>query len=477
MPLSVVTASGPGTKSIFEKMNPFVEKIVGIYNQSQQNKWDNEWMSSAITDIENASNNQTTDLMSRINPPDDYIDTEGVKQFADSAMSMLMKKEVMTGGLTPTAATTTEKPQTEIVPDKMEFNDLYKFVSELPTGKVDWTNTLGVFKKRLEGKRAIGSAAQSFLNQILGQSMPTDQRAKFEDDFKFSKEIQDVLYPESEQEATGEVFDPNQFLGANPGMEVTGYNSNTGGYSFGKKQEGKDTPELDLDKLNKFLSDNNMKLKSVSANPTTGNLSYSFGIDEPKTPIDAKPTWEGNLSKANEFVKTNPDFEITGTNPDSGSVTVSKISTSTTTDKTRANVDKILFGSTGIIPKFVQAMDIDIEGKIDPENEELIRKNFKLKEPSLTDDELEATLTYFKQIDFDPYYEEIIGDTDDTDDTDEVVKTNALGDLWKKITTPSGEIPAYQSKDKDAYGYVLDEVRAINGKKYQYKGNDQWKPL
>ncbi|MCJ7790536.1 MAG: hypothetical protein MUP69_10265 [Candidatus Atribacteria bacterium] len=200
MPLEVVTANRGKDYSIFEKLNPFVEKIVNIYNQSQQNKWNNEWMTAAISDIENANDNKSVDLMSKINPPADYIDTEGVTKFANDAVGLLQQKKLEMGILPQTAPEVTEGqiPQTELLPDVKEFNDLYKFVSELPTGQVDWTNTLNVFKKKLEGKRAIGSAAQQFLTTILGQT-PTDQRAEFEKNLDLTKKYMDVLYPEGEK--------------------------------------------------------------------------------------------------------------------------------------------------------------------------------------------------------------------------------------------------------------------------------------
>ena len=43
MPLSVVTANRGKDYSIFEKLNPFVEKLVGAYKQKKMNEWDNEW--------------------------------------------------------------------------------------------------------------------------------------------------------------------------------------------------------------------------------------------------------------------------------------------------------------------------------------------------------------------------------------------------------------------------------------------------
>jgi hypothetical protein len=261
VPLDVIQM--PNYQSGWSQLNVFADKLVNAYKEAQLKKWDNEWMAIAISDIENA--NKQDDLLDKIEPPSGYIDTEGIKQFSDNALGMLQKKELMAGGLNEGVTaplsqlpdkTGEAKPQ--LLPDVQEFNDLYKFVSELPTGKVDWTNSLNIFKKRLESKRALGSQAEQFLNMILGQA-PTDQRAKFEADFNLAGKMKDVLYPNQTQS-----FDPNEYLKANPDMEITGYNSNTGGYSFGKKKAPE--TQLDTDALNAFMKDNKLQVKGITVN-------------------------------------------------------------------------------------------------------------------------------------------------------------------------------------------------------------------
>jgi hypothetical protein len=359
MPLGVITVDYGKHESIFEKLNPFVDKLVTAYKQKQLNEWDNEWMTMAIKDIENASDPDTINaLMEKQNPPEGYIDIEGATSFATDAVGMLRRKEIMTGNLPPQGDTemrmlqkkesmqgnlatppvasgsptmpqiSQNTPQNgasmqngDIFPDKMEFNELFNYIQSLPSGQVDWNNTLGLFKERLESKRKMGDAAQQFLNQILGQGIP-DQRARFENDFNLSKNIMQTLYPETEQQQ--ETFDPEAFLQSNPDMEITGYNSNTGGYSFSRKQKIEGKPQVDINELVSTLEQNGMKLSSANYSPTTGNLSYSFTAEKPDTGT-TKASWEQNLAKAQQFVKNNPDYEITGTNPDSGSVTISKM--------------------------------------------------------------------------------------------------------------------------------------------------------
>lgn len=318
MPLGVITVDYGKHESIFEKLNPFVDKLVTAYKQKQLNEWDNEWMTMAIKDIENASDPDTINaLMEKQNPPEGYIDIEGATSFATDAVGMLRRKEISQN--TPQNGASMQNG--DIFPDKMEFNELFAYVQSLPSGQVDWSNTLGLFKERLESKRKMGDAAQQFLNQILGQGIP-DQRAKFEDDFNLAKDIRDTLYPETEQQE--ETFDPEAFLQANPDMEITGYNSNTRGYTFRRKEQVEEKPQIDVNKLVTTLEENGMKLSSANFNPTTGNLSYSFTAEKPDTGT-TKASWEQNLAKAQQFVKNNPDYEITGTNPDSGSVTISKM--------------------------------------------------------------------------------------------------------------------------------------------------------
>jgi hypothetical protein len=208
VPLDVIQM--PNYQSGWSQLNVFADKLVNAYKEAQLKKWDNEWMAIAISDIENA--NKQDDLLDKIEPPSGYIDTEGIKQFSDNALGMLQKKELMAGGLNEGVTaplsqlpdkTGEAKPQ--LLPDVQEFNDLYKFVSELPTGKVDWTNSLNIFKKRLESKRALGSQAEQFLNMILGQA-PTDQRAKFEADFNLAGNMKDVLYPDQTPKSEMEMY-------------------------------------------------------------------------------------------------------------------------------------------------------------------------------------------------------------------------------------------------------------------------------
>lgn len=238
MPLGVVTASGPGTKSVFEKLNPFVDKLVNVYKQKKQNEYDNEFIAAYLLDIENpGSKKDIENAISKKDPPEGYMDIENATKFFDEAVGMLQQKEVITGGLPPTTTPQVEgieqQQQTEVVPDEKELMDLFQFISEIPTGN-NWDNTKAVYKKRLESGRAVGALGKSILSMIMGQGQ-IDQRAKFEQDYNLASKMKEELYPETEEE--GVIFDPEQFKKDNPDMEISGYNSNTGGYTFKRKEE------------------------------------------------------------------------------------------------------------------------------------------------------------------------------------------------------------------------------------------------
>ncbi|NLO02808.1 MAG: hypothetical protein GX126_10910, partial [Bacteroidales bacterium] len=299
-------AAGQSPYDIFQDRMRTVAAIVENYKQWQEKKWDTEWQQAALSDIDKAKNQQTDILLQNINPPADKIDVEGATQFADKAMGMLQQKELMTGGLdlkqpdeagmvqkkeimtgglesksvvTATAPMKEEKPETataqtgtvsKTIPDISEFNELMKFVQDLPTGEVNWDNTLSLFEQRLQKKRSLGDAATQFLNQILGQGV-TDQRAKFEDDFNLAKDIRDTLYPETEQvDPIAQAWDRAGKLPQDMRADFL-------------RQQGIDIPEgdkLDYDALNEFMKANNMKVKTSTVNDKGGQSFVLEPIQE-----------------------------------------------------------------------------------------------------------------------------------------------------------------------------------------------------
>ena len=450
MPLEVIRRNRGKDVSIFEKLNPFVEKLVGVYKQKKQDEWDNEWMSAMLSDIEIAGSKRSIDAsILKKDPPEGYIDTEGMIKFADESINLLTKKEIATGGLTPTAPQVTEgvaqQGETELLPDVKEFNELFQFVSELPTGRIDWTNTIGVFKKRLESGRAMGAASASILNMILGQGV-TDQRQKFEQDFDLAAKMKNELYPETEE--AGVVFDPEQFKRDNPDMEISGYNSNTGGYTFRRKEE-EEGGKLPTSEMGLYL--------------TNREVWQQYQAD--KKAVKPQPTNDPNYQIVTitdeKGVKTS--YYVNKDDPDAQATPVKGLpeGRGTTPAGDKFNIDKFLFGKTGIINQSIQ--DNLSEGILIDEEVELILKNYKLKKHTLSEEEIKEVELYFEQIGIDPNVDYSVKEEGNDEDKEK---------SWlQKIFTPT-------EKSRDKYGYVLGEEKiGTDGKKYKYMGNDEWKPV
>lgn len=353
MPLDVIYTK---SRSIWDDINPFLEKLGQAYVKSQQTKWDNEWQLSAISDIEKANKPQEINsFLEMQNIPKENIDLDEFKGFATEAMSMLAQKEMV---MSPedfqvepgTPATGTGTPQTKIMPDKMEWSTLYKFVSELPTGKVDWTDTLNVFKKKLESGRAIGSAGQQFLQMIMGQSMPVDQRQKVQKDFEFTKDIKETLYPET--------FDEEAFYEEHPEMELKGATS-TGHKTYGKKAEPKD--ELKIDVM-KFLEEHQDEWEFGSIN-SKGDFTIRRKDTTKKYDFE---TWK----EAQEWTKANPQAGFVwkiDPQPEGFNVTAVK-KTATPTG-----------GTTKLKPTFNIINDVRDALYLNPDNRDSILNNFGIK--------------------------------------------------------------------------------------------------
>jgi len=181
MPLDVVYQNRGKDPSIFDSLNPFVEKLVGAYKQSQQNKWDNEWNMEAWDAIDRAERKNSNSLINNIDQPKEYEDIEGATIFAKEIVgNMSMATPQVTGQAEnllqqklpaiygqPQSDQQGKKEQPELMPDKTEFNTIFKMVSELPTGKVDWSSVKAMFNERIAEGKELGAMAKSFMAQIL----------------------------------------------------------------------------------------------------------------------------------------------------------------------------------------------------------------------------------------------------------------------------------------------------------------------
>ena len=277
MPLDVVYTK---SRSIWDDINPFLRQLGEAYKKSQQIKWDNEWQLTGIADIEKAiAAQEVPKLLEMQKQPEEYRDMEGFEKFAKDSVNLLTMKEIemspedfVQTGVKPSQG------QMQTVPDKKEWSELYKFVSELPTGKIDWTDTRQVFKKRLESGRAIGTAGQQFLNMIMGQSMLVNQRQKVEKDVAFTEELESIFFPKEKA----------------PSSDYERWKQDPEGFAA-FKQAGRQ-PEMVFD-WESFLKDNpDWQIKSISSK---GDVSVGRKDTTKKYDFE---TWE----EAQKWTKANP---------------------------------------------------------------------------------------------------------------------------------------------------------------------------
>lgn len=484
MPLGVITVDYGKHESIFEKLNPFVDKLVTAYKQKQLNEWDNEWMTMAIKDIENASDPDTINaLMEKQNPPEGYIDIEGATSFATDAVGMLRRKEISQN--TPQNGASMQNG--DIFPDKMEFNELFAYVQSLPSGQVDWNNTLGLFKERLESKRKMGDSAQQFLNQILGQGIP-DQRARFENDFNLSKNIMQTLYPETEQvDPIAQAWDRAGKLPQDMRADFL-------------RQQGIDIPEgdkLDYDALNEFMKANNMKVKTSTVNDKGGQ---SFVLE----PIQE----EYDLNDIAKMIKNaeQAGIKLTYTKDGFSMSTTSTAGSKPSSDYERWLADPESFEKfksigkdsstdTGKPPTYGTAQNIkedliaNVETKEDYNNEINRLKALNIDTSSFSYKDI-VKEKYNQAMQWVKYSFDMIGagiEQDENYNYKQLYK-----DSWesakkydkeyqketgKKLLTAPGEerwAGEDMSRGRDKYGYVIGETKEIDGVTYEYIGDDKW---
>ena len=313
-----------------DRMNAIGSIASGIKNMIA-NKYVNNQMNMIADNILNKVDEvKSTELINTITgkPPEEiYPDNlEGtVGQFYDFVTASgqkgsMTQKETMMGGLATGSPMGTPAPTEARIP-KADISQLYNAVKGMPSGEVNWAN---LYKDMSANKPYFMGATgpeEMVAQQMMGQVQ--DPKAKLESDVKLAKLMQETFYPE---EAAGETFDPAQFLKDNPNMMITGYNSNTGGYSFGKKEEPE--TQLDMDAVNEQIAKYGLNVTGMNVNPTTGNVSYSLGKEG--------MSFEEKMNKGIEFVRENPNYEISSLNPgtENVSITKKKPEGTSTTEKT-----------------------------------------------------------------------------------------------------------------------------------------------
>ena len=260
-------------------------------------------------------------------------------------------------------------PTTEAMIPKTDISQLYNAIKSMPSGQVNWANLLKTMTEKKPYFMGSTGPEEFVMNQMLGQT--TDPRAKLEGDINLAKLVQETFYPEAK---AGETFDPAQFLKDNPNMMITGYNSNTGGYSFGKKEEPES--KLDMEDLNEQIAKYGLNVTGMNVNPTTGNVSYTLGKEG--------MSFEEKVNKGIDFVRENPGYEISSLNPGTENVSITKIKpegaeTATKTTTAEANFAEKQFEGIRTNTEYNQALakvrQVD-PSVIVPSKPELFQKNY-----------------------------------------------------------------------------------------------------
>lgn len=305
----------------------------------------------------------------------------------------------------------------------------------------------------------MGTAAQNFLSMIMKDIMPTDQRAKVEQDFGFAGDIMDRVFPEEEKVKPRSELE--YWLKEHPGKGVEDY---------WKAKEGPGKG-IDLEKFEKWVEDSGFVMKGGSVNPVTGNYNINFGLEP-----DGKKTLDQAISEAKGWLENNPGMEISNINFTTGTVSVGQKG-KPETDGGRPNIQKFLFGDTGIISDYIKGL-IDDGMPLEEEDKDSVIANYKLRKHTLTEAEVKEVELFFDQIDIDPY--RITPPEVTLPGGPQSAPKGAITKFGENIKSNILGIKGLfkgEKEEKDEYGYLLNEIRVVNGKKYQYKGNDEWQPL
>ena len=311
--------SGQTPYDIFKDRMTAIGSIADGIKNIIANKFINNQLKMLADNILNEVDEQkANELVNLINEePSDEIYPANLEDTVSQAveylkMGPMMKKEIMMGNLPnlnqgmPQATTglpamggATPTPTTETMIPKTDIYQLYNAIKSMPSGQVNWANLLKTMMEKKPWFMGGTTGPEEYvLNQMTGQI--TDPREKMLANINLTKLYQETFYPEAE---TKEIFNPKQFLQEHPDMTITGYNSNTGGYSFGKKEE----PESKLDV--KDIFENIPEGFEISNIHMTGTEIDSYSLK----PIDTTKDWEfDTYDKAEEFLRTHPQEGFIG---------------------------------------------------------------------------------------------------------------------------------------------------------------------
>jgi len=505
---------GEAPYDIFKDRMAAITQIIQGIKGRILNKYNKGVMNEVITGFYKAlTPEQATEEINILNAdPDEsiYGDQEKLSemagQFVDYAnmtgkfIQMGTPPTPPTGGLPSMAGTPTGTPTSEVMIPKGSQAEILNYIMNMPEGqKMDFKPALKYMQENRPKMMGSFSPMEEWvMNQTLGQIEGQEsQKEKLSEDLKLAKQYSDY-FTETEKPETKSWNDflgeANQFIQNNPGYEITGTNPQTGSVTI-SKQDVK--PEIKWEEVNKQIKEYGLKLTGMNVNPATNNVSYSFGSGE--TGI----TWEETINKANQFIQDNPDYEVTSTNPKTGSVTISKKGEVEGEEKlkdlTSADINtfnKMFYGDEENLsvvtpedyekaldiakrtdknypfPSYLEVMEKNIQHCLDNEGKIISRG-----EGNKTTDE------WFKIYEWlYPYYKDALkGQSPKYLPPEEIKKVGAIEGALTfggVVKGDYGSALAGEGKPKDEKGYIIGETyRDEEGILWKYLGNDKWEEV
>jgi len=228
-----------------------------------------------------------------------------------------------------------------------------------------------------------------------------------------------------------------------------------------------------------------LAIDSVTVDPISGKLNYTFKAEK-----EGKEPFNNVIAKAEAYVREHPGMRITNINFALETVTVGPElkETAATTATLKSRVNDILFGPTGLIPKFIQK-EMDDGIPLTEEHKDTIVRNYKLRKPDLSAEEIAEIERYFMQIDVNPYEVKQVEPEPEPQPKEEKGTLRAVGDWFLEFIgfgdnkeKPSvTETKQESSGKRDKYGHYINETQTYEdetGKhKAMYLGNNKWKRL
>jgi len=485
-----------------------VEGIKGII----ENKYNKGLIDTTIDQLEKArSEQQVTDMIDLLNAePGEEIYPGGIAkieemagQFVDTfnimgkitqgglSTNAMGRMAQMDGGLPSGIPPTGTPPTSETMIPKGDKAQLLNAIQNIPEGQMDFAPILNYMKEHRPKMMGSFSPMEEWvMNQALGQESPKEKLSK---DLALAKSYSDYFAePTGEKSWEQTLEEANELVKNNPGYEVTSMNPKTGSITISKKEV---KPEIKWEEVNERIKEYGLKLTGMNVNPNTGSVSYSFSSGETMT-------WEETLVKANEFMQDNPDYEVTSTNPKTGSVTISK--------KGEAGEDKLKDLTGTDINTFNKMFygDENDWGAITPEEYEeavaswgSMKKNkpapehISILEKALQDclgtdnkiisrdEKNKSTDEWFKIYEWIyPYYKDALkGESPKYLPPEEIKKVGAIEGALTGGGVAKGDYGsalAGEGKPKDEKGYIVGETyRDEEGVLWKYLGNDKWEEV